>query len=140
LLFKHYKRITIYMSNARENRITKKRGRPKGAKGALPAMAVIAIRLPTDLVDLIDEWGAERGMTRSASLRRWIENGVNERWKPLQQQPALRAQTRAQAAAMAAETIDRHTDQSAAPEEQASRKRRLLKGPKEFREIRKDHK
>ena len=40
----------------------------------------------------------------------------------------------------AAETIDRHTDQSAAPEEQASRKRKLLKGPKEFREIRKDHK
>lgn len=34
----------------------------------------------------------------------------------------------------------RHTDQSAAPEEQASRKGKLLKGPKEFREIRKDHK
>ena len=34
------------------------------------------------MVDQIDEWGAERGMTRSASLRRWIENGVKERWKP----------------------------------------------------------
>ena len=121
------------------SKITKKRGRPKGAKGALAAMAVIAIRLPPDLVDQIDDWGAERGMTRSESLRRWVENGVNERWKPLKQKPPLRAQTRAQAAALAAEIIDRHTDQSAAPEEQASRKRRLLKGPKEFRDIRKDH-
>jgi hypothetical protein len=41
---------------------------------------------------------------------------------------------------MAGEAIDHHTDQSASTEEQASRKRRLLKGPKEFRELRKDHK
>ena len=132
------------MSDAKQNRITRKRGRSEGAKGALPAMVIIALRLPNDLVDQIDEWGAERGMTRSASLRRWIENGVTERWKP----PKLNAmvvkptsrQNTSTGAAMAAETIDRHTDQSAAPEEQASRKRKLLKGPKEFREIRKDHK
>ena len=70
------------MSDAKQNRITRKRGRSEGAKGALPAMVIIALRLPNDLVDQIDEWGAERGMTRSASLRRWIENGVTERWKP----------------------------------------------------------
>jgi len=103
-------------------------------------MAVIAIRLPNELIDQIDEWGAERGMTRSESIRRWIKNGVDERWRPLKQKPASRTQTRAKAAALAAETLDRHTDRSAPPEEQASRKRRLLKGPKEFREIRKDHK
>ena len=49
--------------------VLRKKGRPKGAKGILPAMAVIALRLPTWLSDLIDEWGAERGMTRSESLR-----------------------------------------------------------------------
>lgn len=38
--------------------------------------------LPEPLCDQVDEWGAERGMTRSASIRRWIENGVKERWKP----------------------------------------------------------
>ena len=103
-------------------------------------MAVIPIRLPNELIDQIDEWGAERGMTRSESIRRWIKNGVDERWRPLKQKPASRTQTRAKAAALAAETLDRHTDRSAPPEEQASRKRRLLKGPKEFREIRKDHK
>jgi len=136
LLCKHDERITVYMS---ENRVTKKSGRPVGAKGLLPAMAVIAIRLPTDLIDQIDEWGAERGMTRSQSIRRWLENGVDEHWKPTKKNPASPA-TRAHAATLAAEALDRHTDQSAAPGEQASRKRKLLKGPKEFRDIRKDHK
>jgi hypothetical protein len=43
------------------------------------------------------------------------------------------------AADMAADIIDQHSDLSASPEEQASRKRRLLKGPKEFRDLRRDH-
>jgi hypothetical protein len=43
------------------------------------------------------------------------------------------------AADMAHEVIDLHADPSATPEEQASRKRRLLRGPKEFRELRRDH-
>jgi hypothetical protein len=68
-------------------------------------MAVIAIRLPNELIDQIDEWGAERGMTRSESIRRWIKNGVDERWRPLKQKPASRTQTRAKAAALAAETL-----------------------------------
>jgi len=46
---------------------------------------------------------------------------------------------RAKAADLAAQTIDRHADQSAAPEEQESRKRRLLKGPKELCHLRRDH-
>jgi tellurite resistance-related uncharacterized protein len=40
---------------------------------------------------------------------------------------------------MAGDVIDQHADLSASSEEQASRKRRLLKGPKEFRELRRDH-
>jgi hypothetical protein len=43
------------------------------------------------------------------------------------------------AANLAANEIDRMTDQSASVEEQATRKRRLLKGPREFRDIRADH-
>ena len=42
------------------------------------------------------------------------------------------------AAEMASEAIDQHTDQTASSDEQASRKRRLLKGPKEFRDLRRD--
>jgi hypothetical protein len=70
------------MADASNKRITKKRGRPKGATGPEPPMVVMALRLPAALADLIDEWGSERGMNRSASIRRWIENGVRERWKP----------------------------------------------------------
>ena len=43
------------------------------------------------------------------------------------------------AAEMAGDIIDQHADLSASSEEQASRKRRLLRGPKEFRELRRDH-
>jgi hypothetical protein len=37
---------------------------------------------------------------------------------------------------MAGEQIDRLADEAATSEEQASRKRRLLKGPQEFRDMR----
>ena len=43
------------------------------------------------------------------------------------------------AADLAGEVIDQHADQSATAEERESRKRRLLKGPKEFRDLRRDH-
>ena len=43
------------------------------------------------------------------------------------------------AAEMAGDILDQHADLSASSEEQESRKRRLLKGPKEFRELRRDH-
>ena len=44
-----------------------------------------------------------------------------------------------EASDMAGDVIDQHADLSATPEEQESRKRRLLKGPKEFRYLRRDH-
>ena len=46
---------------------------------------------------------------------------------------------RTKAAEMAGEAIDQHTDPSASSEEQERRKQRLLKGPAEFRELRRDH-
>ena len=42
-------------------------------------------------------------------------------------------------AEMAAKIIDQNADPSASSEQQESRKRRLLKGPKEFVELRRDH-
>ena len=45
----------------------------------------------------------------------------------------------AKASDMAGEEIDRLANHSAPAEERDSRKRRLLKGPKEFRDMRKDH-
>ena len=40
------------------------------------------------------------------------------------------------AAQMAGKTIDQHADQSASPDQQEQRKRRLVKGPQEFRDLR----
>ena len=40
---------------------------------------------------------------------------------------------------MAGDVLDQHADLSASSEEQESRKRRLLKGPKEFRDLMRDH-
>lgn len=50
--------------------------------------------------------------------------------------PAKKASVKA--AEMAGNEIDRLGDRSATDEQRASRKRRLLKGPKEFRDIRDD--
>jgi hypothetical protein len=49
------------------------------------------------------------------------------------------AEQRSKSVGMASEAIDRSADPSASPEEQNSRKRQLLKGPKEFRDFRRDH-
>ena len=46
--------------------------------------------------------------------------------------------TKAKASELAGETIDRLSDRSAPAEEQATRKRRLIKGPPEFRAMRND--
>jgi hypothetical protein len=46
---------------------------------------------------------------------------------------------RRKSADMAGRIIDQQADQSASPEEQESRKRKLLKGPEEFRDLRRDH-
>ena len=43
------------------------------------------------------------------------------------------------ASELAGKEIDRVADQSATAQDRASRKRRLLKGPKEFRDMRRDH-
>ena len=53
--------------------------------------------------------------------------------------PPGKAKRRNRSADMAGEAIDQATDLSASSEEQSSRKRRLLNGPKEFRKFRRDH-
>ena len=62
--------------------------------------------------------------------RGYLETSNNERH--------LRATHAAQAAGMAGEQIDRAGDKSASVKEQARRKRRLIKGPVEFRGVRSD--
>jgi len=55
---------------------------------------------------------------------------------PSAHRPGVRYKRAAKAREMASQEIDRLSDTSATDEERQSRKRRLVKGPKEFRDIR----
>lgn len=97
----------------------------------------IELRASTELRTLIESWAAKRADKPSLSeaVRRLAERGLvtaqsNRRTSP---------KAAAKASAMAGTQIDHLSDRSAPLEEQEKRKRRLLKGPSEFRDIRKDH-
>jgi hypothetical protein len=72
--------------------------------------------------------------TLSEALRRLVELGLTVKRRPKQGSRA-RAD---QAKAMAADQLDQLADVSATAGEQATRKRRLLKGPEEFQNVRVD--
>jgi len=109
----------------------KKRGPPPTGQGT-----PIMVRLqPVSLTNL-DAWIATQDdrPTRPEAIRRILEAGLSAA-QPEQQRPA--AET-ARAAEMASEQIDKLADRSAPVEEQRARKRRLIQGPGDFREIRGD--
>jgi hypothetical protein len=110
--------------------IRKKRGRP--ATGQDP---VSAIRLPPKLTTSIDRWAAHNGAaSRSQAIRRLVELGLAGA-RPLKQRSAKAA---AQASDMAGRQIDKLADPATPAEERNARKRRLIKGPREFRDLRGD--
>jgi hypothetical protein len=109
----------------------KKVGRP--ATGRDPA---VTIRLPKSVLDEVESWAAkqESEPNRSQSLRHLVELGLTVRIKP-KQAPAGRAD---RAKELASKAIDGLVVGAADDDEKASRKRRLIKGPEEFREVRVD--
>jgi Arc/MetJ-type ribon-helix-helix transcriptional regulator len=109
----------------------KKRGRPATGKDPL-----IAARMPPELTAGIDAWaeGQDDRPGRSEAIRRLIELGL----AGAKTMPRQSSKAAARASNMAAEQIDKLGDLSATDEERQERKRRLLKGPKEFRDIRGD--
>lgn len=73
------------------------------------------------------------------STQRW-ENEGGATIDVSAKRTGVRRQTRnADAANIAGPVIDGLADRSATTEQQEGRKRRLLKGPKEFRDMRRDH-
>jgi hypothetical protein len=107
----------------------KKRGRP--ATGRDP---VITVRLPLTVISSINRFAAEKSVSRSEAVRQLLE-------KELARRPAKRPpnkETAHKASKLAAREIEPLGDKSMPPEEQARRKRALISGPKEFREIRDD--
>src|SRR5262249_8396318 len=103
----------------------KKRRRP--ATGTTPL-----IRLPEEFTIRIDAWAADHGgVTRSEAIRQLVEQALA---RTPTKGPSQKA--KAKALELASTQIDKLLDPLASDEEQQQRKRRLLKGPKEFREIR----
>jgi len=86
--------------------------------------------MPATLMAEVEAWATANDATRS-DIRRLVELGLTARVKPTQ-----RNATRAKE--LAANVIDDLADGAASADDRASRKRRLLKGPEEFREARVD--
>src|SRR5665811_1860134 len=107
----------------------KKRGRP--ATGRDP---VSAVRLPAELTAAVDKWAEDHEANRSEAIRQLVEIGLGSA-KVARRQKRSDSPT---ARDLAAVQIDRLADSGAPAEELASRKRRLLKGPEEFRDARID--
>jgi hypothetical protein len=107
----------------------KKRGRPATGKDPL-----VSARLPRPLIDQVEQWSVPKRVTRSEAIRRLVELGLTVKTKATQ--PAAARVDRAKE--LATKTIEKMTDPSVPPEERARRRRRLTKGPPEFREDRVD--
>jgi hypothetical protein len=110
----------------------KRRGPPPTGKGAL-----IGVRMqPFELAQL-DSWIANdgRGFTRPQAIRQMVELGLTIRTYKPKQAAAARAE---RAKELASKAIDSLTVGATDSDEKAIRKRRLIKGPEEFREMRVD--
>lgn len=127
--------------------IPKKRGRPKTTgrgEGVL-------VRLHTEQLAALDSWieKNEPEMSRADALRQMALTmlGLFQKKSDRRYEPAIRVfleqiskrdVQKVRAKELAGGAIDKLTDAKAAPDDQVSRKRRLLKGPEEFREFRVD--
>jgi hypothetical protein len=112
---------------------------PKPSKGGRPATGrdpVTAIRLSEEFRAAVDKWAAKQDdkPPRSEAIRRLVELGLTVKTKS-KQAPVERA-TRARE--LAAKAIEKISDPSASQEERTQRRRRITRGPQEFREDRVD--
>ena len=85
----------------------------------------------------IDAWIAsstDKTLTRAHAIRRLVTLGLKAKKQGGRSSEAQRLR----ASEMAGSAIDGMADSGASPVDQAGRKRRLLKGPEEFREARVD--
>jgi hypothetical protein len=119
------------MNKSSKKVIPKKRGRP--ATGKAP---MVSFRMSADRIDAIEKWAARLPdkPLRSEAIRRLVERGLAAS-RPTNKHGVEIA---AKAADKAAQTIEKIVDASVSSEERATRKRRLLKGPREFRDLRTD--
>jgi hypothetical protein len=110
----------------------KRRGRP--ATGKAPTRT---LRLTDEFIAKVDDWAATQDGEpgRSEAIRRLVELGLTVK-APAKRVSKPGRLLRAQE--LAGQAIDKIGDPAAHPKERAQRRRRLTKGPEEFREVRVD--
>jgi hypothetical protein len=108
--------------------------RKKGGRPATGTDPFVGLRVPLRLIKRINAWASDKGVkSRSEAIRRLVEKALP---------PAAPKQTRfhgkkmAQAAKLAEEQVERLIDPALPPEARELSKRRLIKGPREFLDIR----
>ena len=108
--------------------IRKKRGRGRPKIGAVPVM----VRLLPEQAARLDAWrtNSPDRPGRPEAIRRLIDSGLAS-YLPDKQKAE-------EASALAARAADRVVDKTIPPKERERRKIALIKGPKEFRDIRED--
>ena len=92
----------------------------------------MAARMPSSVIAEVEAWAAANNTSRSDAFRQLVELGL----ACTKSAGSTSAKSAERARQLAAKTIDGLIDPGAPAEETASRKRRLLKGPEEFREVR----
>jgi hypothetical protein len=96
----------------------------------------ITVRLSRNLLKRIDRWIASQHgpVSRPEALRLLAESGLDRAGSSSKAAGSNRSAE--QAAGMASDMIDSLGDRSATHDDREQRKRRLVKGPSEFREMR----
>jgi len=120
------------------NKIMKRevRSKQKGGRPAAGITPLIGFAADPIIRAAIVKWGENQPdkPTLSEAIRRLVELGLTVKSRPKQTSGA-RAR---KADALAGRQLDRLADRTASADQQASRKRNLLKGPAEFRGTRID--
>jgi Arc/MetJ-type ribon-helix-helix transcriptional regulator len=124
--------------------IPKMRGGKRPGSGRKPTGRDPArtIRLSDEFIATVDTWAAQQddSPNRSEAIRRLVELGltVKTEERPKSEDTKRRQKTKQRARELAGAVVDEMTDTTASPENQADRKRRLIKGPEEFQGVRRD--
>jgi hypothetical protein len=112
----------------------RKIGRGRPATGTAP---LVGVRMTEELQDEIKIWAKkqEDQPPLATAIRRLVELGLTHAkfFRTRSEKRSTRAKQ------LSAETIDTLVDPSTSADEAAQRKRKLLKGPEEFRQSRIDH-
>ena len=99
---------------------------------------LVGVRVQPDMAKALDDWRRKQDDLpgRPETIRRLVELGLKVKTpaRPAVSKPARKGR----AQELATKAIEKIIDPSAPPEERAERRRRLTKGPSEFREDRVD--